>query len=158
MTLGDVCTVCDMYVQDAIPIGQYDLLCAITTERDVDLVSLMGVQLRRVDALQGGLILGLLWRSEARRWLQLFGSWSAGRRRRRHGAGGPGDASRTSREMTNVRLKIAARRLLRDALRRLWDAVNEDRRVACVVGVLRQGTRRVRGGTRCPGRFGTRAR
>ena len=43
MTLGDVRTVCDMYVQDAIPIGQYDLLCTITTERDVDLVSLMGV-------------------------------------------------------------------------------------------------------------------
>ena len=41
--------------------------------------------------------------------------------------------------MTNVRLKIAARRLLRDALRRLRDAVNEDRRVACVVGVLGQG-------------------
>ena len=155
MTLGNVRTVCDMYVQDAIPIGQYDLLCAITTERDVDLVSLMGVQLRCVDALQGGLILGLLGRSEARRWLQLFGRRCAGRRRRRDRAGGPGDASGTSWEMTNVRLKIAARRLLRDALRRLRDAVNEDRRVACVVGVLGQGTRRVRGGTRCPGRFGT---
>ena len=157
MTLSNVRAVCDMDVQDAIPIGQYDLLCAITAERDIDLIALMGVQLRCVDALQGGLILGLLWRSEVRGGLKLFGRWSTGRRRRRHGAGGPGDASRTSREMTNVRLKIAARRLLRDALRRLRDAMNEDRHVACVVGVLGQGTRRVRGGTRCPGRFGTRA-